>query len=320
LATNVGHLVDATQLLTAQQNPENAQTEEQQRLSTFSDEVTQQSQPQTDSESEPELGPDPGPGPETEQIPEQMLHHGPEPEQESEPAHVPVTQYPGHDKPHGTTMPDYREPSHGRRHQYSRLWEGTGCSLDVAVSGGTVDNSHSTAISENQGQHHSTSNASPDVSSHFASLPTPSSTIMVDDTRRTRPKAAHAVLAPYVHPTCPLDEILLDFIHTRRELIAGGAAVETVLGPPKPTVKAMIDASLIPSMHPLSGVISGIFATFPHVRRAEKLGLFFKMSLMMRVCQVAALPSSPAANSENSGKYPRPGRTTMQSLLGSGRR
>ena len=114
----------------------------------------------------------------------------------------------------------------------------------------------------------------------LVSLPTPCSTTIMS-TRNEN--AIFTVMPPHLAPTCPLDQILVDFRNSRRELISKGAACETILGPRKPTVKALIDTNLVESVHPLSGIMSRVLSTFPFVGMTEKFAFFYLMCLTIRV-------------------------------------
>ncbi|KAH6869057.1 hypothetical protein B0T10DRAFT_501914 [Thelonectria olida] len=112
-------------------------------------------------------------------------------------------------------------------------------------------------------------------------LPTPSSSVM-DAHRGGTPRSAFNVLCSHLAPTCPLDQILSDFSNSRRDMITEGVAIETVIGPQRPTVKALLDTSLGPAVHPLSRIMSGVLSTFPSVHQNEKLAFFYLMCHTMR--------------------------------------
>jgi hypothetical protein len=95
--------------------------------------------------------------------------------------------------------------------------------------------------------------------------------------------SASAVLPQHVHPTCPLDRILLDFLHSRKEMVSQGVPMETVLGPQKAIMTGLIDPSLAPTVHPISRVLSEVLSTFPNVELPQKMGMFYKIYLTMRV-------------------------------------
>jgi hypothetical protein len=118
-------------------------------------------------------------------------------------------------------------------------------------------------------------------------LLTPSSTTTDDPLYKGRsnsvPPSVSTVLPPHVSPTCPLDQVLHSFLNTRRDMIAQGMPLDTVIGPAKPTVKALLNTELTGSVHPLSGVMSDVLSTFPSVAQPEKLAFFYLMYHMMRV-------------------------------------
>lgn len=120
-------------------------------------------------------------------------------------------------------------------------------------------------------------------------MPTPHSMITVDrDSHRALPRvltspAVCAVSPSHLPPTCPLDRILLDFLSSRRGMIADGAPEEIVLGPTKPSVKAFLNPEIANTVHRLSAVMFEVLSTFPYVRLPEKLAFFFLMYRTMRV-------------------------------------
>lgn len=107
--------------------------------------------------------------------------------------------------------------------------------------------------------------------------------MVVDTHHYASPTAAFTILPSHSPSTCPLDRILLDFLTSRREMLAGGAECDIVLGAQKPTVKALIDTTLADSVHPLSRMMSEVLSTFPYVHQTEKFAFFFLMCHTMRV-------------------------------------
>lgn len=102
--------------------------------------------------------------------------------------------------------------------------------------------------------------------------------------RTTRGHAAAHLIAPlHLPPTCPLDYILSDFVASRRAMVSRGAALEVVLGDPRPSVKALLDEASAASLHPLSALLSKVLATFPGLKRPERLAFFYVMSLTIKV-------------------------------------
>lgn len=98
-----------------------------------------------------------------------------------------------------------------------------------------------------------------------------------------------AVLPHHLPPTCPLDRILLNLLASCKDMLARGDSLDAVLGPPHAIMTAMVDKSLAPNVHTISRILSEVLSTFPNVHLPQKMGMFYKMHLTMRV----NLPSSP---------------------------
>ncbi|KAJ4985453.1 BZIP transcription factor [Stagonosporopsis vannaccii] len=90
------------------------------------------------------------------------------------------------------------------------------------------------------------------------------------------------VLPSHVLPTCPLDEILHNFLISRRDLLKHGMDVDTAAGPSRATVKALLDPQMTNDVHPLSGIMSEVLTTFAHVEQPEKLAFYYLMYKTMR--------------------------------------
>ncbi|KAH6632889.1 hypothetical protein C7974DRAFT_161959 [Boeremia exigua] len=115
------------------------------------------------------------------------------------------------------------------------------------------------------------------VSPHAAdSAPTASSI------QSLRSDPVSIVLPSHVLPTCPLDEILHNFLISRRDLLTHGMDVDAAAGPLRPTVKALLDPHMTNDVHPLSGIMSGVLTTFAHVEQPEKLAFYYLMYKTMR--------------------------------------
>lgn len=84
-------------------------------------------------------------------------------------------------------------------------------------------------------------------------------------------------------PTCHLDQIMLDFIYGQRNMLSQGIPLASVVGPEKPTVKALVDPGFCAPVHAISNVLSKILSTLLNVRQTEKLALFYVMYKSMRV-------------------------------------
>ncbi|KAL4876846.1 hypothetical protein BJY04DRAFT_222694 [Aspergillus karnatakaensis] len=92
-----------------------------------------------------------------------------------------------------------------------------------------------------------------------------------------------SVLPKHTAGTCPLDQILLDFISSRRAIVAKGGDADTILGSPQPSLQAILHpGSTIPGDHATSRVLTEILSTFPHVAIPERLGFMFIMYRTMR--------------------------------------
>lgn len=84
-------------------------------------------------------------------------------------------------------------------------------------------------------------------------------------------------------PTCPLDSLLLDFLHERQQLAADGVATTTLVGPAYPSVSSLLNPARSAKSHPLSKVFTDILATFPDLSTLpEKVAVLYFMFLLMR--------------------------------------
>lgn len=113
--------------------------------------------------------------------------------------------------------------------------------------------------------------------------PTPTINTTFSVGSNTSSGSIFTVLPLHVSSTCPLDDILHEFLHTRRDMITWGMYVEAVVGPPKPNVKALLDPSVTSIVHPLCRVMSEVLTTFTHTGQPEKLAFFYLMYKTMRV-------------------------------------
>jgi hypothetical protein len=96
-------------------------------------------------------------------------------------------------------------------------------------------------------------------------------------------KQVFTVLPVHVPATCPLDRILLGFLNSRRAMLSDGIPTDTVVGPVKASVTALIHTELSVRVHPLSRVMSEVLSTYPLVGKAEQMALFYLMHQTMRV-------------------------------------
>jgi len=93
--------------------------------------------------------------------------------------------------------------------------------------------------------------------------------------------AAHAAPIRNSAPTCPLDIILLDFLHERQQQAANGVETPKLVGPAYPSVSSLLNPAV--ESHPLSKVFTDILGTFPDLSTLpEKVAVLYIMFLIMR--------------------------------------
>ncbi|POS77780.1 BZIP transcription factor [Diaporthe helianthi] len=82
-------------------------------------------------------------------------------------------------------------------------------------------------------------------------------------------------------PTCPLDSLLLDFLHERRQRAAEGLPTQEIIGPRYPSVSSLLNP--LKESHPLSKVFIDILQTFPDISQLpERVAVLYVMFLLMR--------------------------------------
>jgi hypothetical protein len=95
--------------------------------------------------------------------------------------------------------------------------------------------------------------------------------------------AGHNVPTRNGPPTCPLDSLLLDFLHERQQQAADGVETPKLVGPAYPSVSSLLNPARAASSHPLSKVFTDILATFPDLSTLpEKVAVLYLMFLLMR--------------------------------------
>jgi hypothetical protein len=99
----------------------------------------------------------------------------------------------------------------------------------------------------------------------------------------TEPNAVYTILPSHGPSSCPLDLILLKFLKSRKEMLLNSMDPESVLGPRKPSTRAIINLEQVDTVHPLSGIMSRVLSTFSSVQMAEKLAFFYLMCHTMKV-------------------------------------
>ena len=111
---------------------------------------------------------------------------------------------------------------------------------------------------------------------HHRSNSTTSSNYNVDMT-------GHAAPIRNCPSTCPLDSLLLDFLHERQQQAMDGVATPKLVGPAYPSVSSLLNPSRSVHSHPLSKVFTDILATFPDLSTLpEKVAVLYIMFLVMR--------------------------------------
>jgi len=84
-------------------------------------------------------------------------------------------------------------------------------------------------------------------------------------------------------PTCTLDAILLDFLHTRQHEAAQGVPKQNLVGPPYPSVSSLLNPEKSVYSHPVSKVFTDILRTFPNIAALpEQVAVLYLMFLLMR--------------------------------------
>jgi hypothetical protein len=95
--------------------------------------------------------------------------------------------------------------------------------------------------------------------------------------------SAHAAPVRNIAPTCPLDSILLDFLHERQQQAAEGVATPKLVGPAYPSVSSLLNPAHSVHSHPLSKMFTDILGTFPDISTLpEKIAVLYIMFLIMR--------------------------------------
>ncbi|KAF7868296.1 hypothetical protein EAF04_004828 [Stromatinia cepivora] len=84
-------------------------------------------------------------------------------------------------------------------------------------------------------------------------------------------------------PTCPLDSLLLDFLHERQAAAFDGLPTPKLVGPAYPSVSSLLNPSRGITSHPVSKVFTDILATFPDLSTLpERVAVLYIMFLLMR--------------------------------------
>ncbi|KAK1639373.1 BZIP transcription factor [Colletotrichum phormii] len=93
----------------------------------------------------------------------------------------------------------------------------------------------------------------------------------------------HAAEVKNCGPTCPLDSLLLDFLHERRQRAVDGLSTHEIIGPRYPSVLSLLNPANSKYSHPLSKVFTDILATFPDLSALpQRVAVLYIMFLIMR--------------------------------------
>ncbi|KAJ5284287.1 hypothetical protein N7497_000431 [Penicillium chrysogenum] len=83
--------------------------------------------------------------------------------------------------------------------------------------------------------------------------------------------------------TCPLDNILLEFLYSRQREAAQGIPRQKLAGPPYPSVSSLLNPERSVYSHPVSKVFTDILRTFPGISSLpEQVAVLYVMFLLMR--------------------------------------
>lgn len=114
-------------------------------------------------------------------------------------------------------------------------------------------------------------------------LPHHSSPRSVSSPLAGQPSPAYTTPVRNIPPTCPLDSILLDFLHTRQSEAAQGVSKQRLLGPPYPSVSSLLNPEKSVYSHPISKVFTDILRTFPDISSLpEQVAVLYMMFILMR--------------------------------------
>ncbi|KAF6839235.1 bZIP transcription factor [Colletotrichum plurivorum] len=105
----------------------------------------------------------------------------------------------------------------------------------------------------------------------------------VPQPQEPRALASYSAEVKNCGPTCPLDSLLLDFLHERRQRAADGLSTHEVIGPRYPSVLSLLNPTNSKFSHPLSKVFTDILATFPDLSALpQRVAVLYIMFLIMR--------------------------------------
>ncbi|RFU33591.1 hypothetical protein B7463_g2764, partial [Scytalidium lignicola] len=103
---------------------------------------------------------------------------------------------------------------------------------------------------------------------------------------------AHLTPVKNSAPTCPLDSILLNFLHEWQKQAAEGVPAPSLIGPAYPSVASLLNPAVSLRSHRLSKILTDILATFPDLSTLpERIAVLYIMFLLMR-WQISPTPEN----------------------------
>ncbi|KAM3075362.1 hypothetical protein ACMFMF_006037 [Clarireedia jacksonii] len=103
-------------------------------------------------------------------------------------------------------------------------------------------------------------------------------------------------------PTCGVDTILMGIIRQQKELAQQGASMGQVIGPPQPSMKALISPEDLDQTHTISTTLSTLLLNLAVRGLPERAGSLY---LMYQLCQWQICPSSSTYGSLTDWSSPR---------------
>ncbi|KAI0485684.1 hypothetical protein F4859DRAFT_511878 [Xylaria cf. heliscus] len=86
-----------------------------------------------------------------------------------------------------------------------------------------------------------------------------------------------------VPATCPIDNLLLDFMYERRQRFAEGVTAKDLAGPKYPSVSSLLNPEIGPHSHPVSKLFTDILSKFSALCRIpERVAVLYVMFQIMR--------------------------------------
>ncbi|RWA12238.1 hypothetical protein EKO27_g2863 [Xylaria grammica] len=87
----------------------------------------------------------------------------------------------------------------------------------------------------------------------------------------------------HVPATCPLDHVLLKFMHERRQRAAEGLSPIELVGPRYPSIFSLLNPTEVSHSHPVSKVFTDILSKFSAICKVpEKVAVLYVMFMVMR--------------------------------------